>query len=88
MHRFFIQFLESLFSLDLLCLQVSSGHLLAAVSQHYQPVSVLCFIDDGTHFISGGGDARVIVWRLGRCVCVFMCECVCVCVCVCVCGCG
>ena len=55
--------------------QVSSGHLLAVVSQHYQPVAVLRFTDDGTHFISGGADARVIVWSMGRYVCVCVCVC-------------
>ena len=66
--------------------QVSSGHLLAVVSQHYQPVAVLRFTDDGTHFISGGSDARVIVWRLGRWVCTCTCMYVCTCTCMCVCG--
>ena len=49
-----------------LCFQVSTGRLLAVVCQHYQPVSVLRVTDDGTYLISGGADARVIVWRLAR----------------------
>ena len=49
-----------------LCMQVCTGRLLAVVCQHYQPVNVLRVTDDGTYLISGGADARVIVWRLGR----------------------
>jgi pre-rRNA-processing protein IPI3 len=46
--------------------QVSTGRLLAVVSQHYQPVSVLEFTDDGLWLISGGEDGRVLVWSLRR----------------------
>lgn len=46
--------------------QVCTGNLLAVLSQHYQPVSVLRFTDDGVHFVSGGEDGRVIVWKLTR----------------------
>ena len=47
-------------------MQVSSGRLLAVVSGHYQPVSVLKFTDDGRWLISGGEDGRVLVWSLKR----------------------
>ena len=39
---------------------------MAVVCQHYQPINVLKVTDEGTHLISGGADARVIVWGLGR----------------------
>ena len=39
---------------------------MAVVSQHYQPVNVLKFTDDGVHLVSGGDDSRVIVWQLNR----------------------
>lgn len=55
----------SLYSLTIIYIvQVSTGHLLAVVSQHYQPVSVLTFTDDGQWLISGGEDGKVIVWSL------------------------
>lgn len=45
---------------------MSTGHLLAVVSQHYQPVSSLVFSDDSLWLVSGGDDGRVIVWSLRR----------------------
>ena len=54
--------------LNILVVQVSTGRLLAVVSQHYQPVSVLVFSDDGLWLVSGGDDGRVIVWSLQRLV--------------------
>lgn len=54
--------------LNILVVQVSTGRLLAVVSQHYQPVSVLVFSDDGLWLVSGGEDGRVIVWSLRRLV--------------------
>lgn len=54
--------------LNILVVQVSTGRLLAVVSQHYQPVSVLVFSDDGLWLVSGGDDGRVIVWSLRRLV--------------------
>lgn len=45
---------------------VCTGNLLAVVCQHYQAVNVVKFTDDGVHFISGGDDSRVIVWRLSN----------------------
>lgn len=47
-----------------MCEQVCTGNLLAVVSQHFQPVAVIRFTDDGVHFVSGGKDGRVIVWKL------------------------
>ena len=46
--------------------QVCTGHLLAVVCQHFQMVNVLKFTDDGTYLLSGGADARVLVWKFGR----------------------
>ena len=43
-----------------------TGHLLAIVRQHYQAVNVLKFTDDGTYLLSGGADARVLVWKFSR----------------------
>ena len=36
-----------------------SGALLAVLSRHYQPVTVLSFTKDGSHLISGGEDGQV-----------------------------
>ena len=52
--------------MNLLYHQVCTGHLLAVVSLHYQPVKVLKFTWDGVHLLSGGDDGRVVVWRLAR----------------------
>ena len=38
---------------------LSSGALLAVLSRHYQPVTVLSFTKDGSHLISGGEDGQV-----------------------------
>jgi pre-rRNA-processing protein IPI3 len=48
--------------------EISSGHLLAQLSRHYQSVSALhCLPDDnGGYFVSGGRDAIAIVWNLSR----------------------
>ena len=48
--------------------QVCSGHLLAIARQHYQRVNVLKYTDDGTYLLSGGADARVLVWKFNRLV--------------------
>lgn len=45
--------------------QICSGRLLAALSLHYQNVTSLKFIDDGSHFVSAGIDGKVLVWNLG-----------------------
>ena len=42
--------------------------MLAVVSQHFQGVNILKFSDDGTYLLSGGDDARVLVWRFSRLV--------------------
>jgi len=44
--------------------QVCTGNVVGVASQHFQPVSVVQFTDDGVHLCSGGQDGRVIVWRL------------------------
>ena len=46
--------------------QVSTGRMLAQLSRHYQPVTVLQFTTDGAFFISGGNDSLAITWNLGR----------------------
>ena len=48
------------------CMQVCTGRLLAVICQHYQPVNVLKFTDDGTYLLTGGDDNRVLVWNFGR----------------------
>lgn len=45
--------------------QICSGRLLATLSLHYQNVTSLKFIDDGSHFVSAGIDGKVLVWNLG-----------------------
>ena len=56
---------------------------MASASRHYQSISVLKFIDDGSHLVSGGHDNLVIAWRLARCVHACMPVCVCMCMHVC-----
>jgi pre-rRNA-processing protein IPI3 len=46
--------------------EVATGYLMASASRHYQNISVLKFIDDGSHLVSGGHDNLVIAWRLAR----------------------
>jgi len=46
--------------------QVCTGHLLAVLERHYQPIRTLCLSDDGGWLLSGGDDGRVVVWRLAR----------------------
>jgi pre-rRNA-processing protein IPI3 len=43
--------------------QLGTGCLMAVLSRHYQPVTVLAFTRDGSHLISGGEDGQV------QCVC-------------------
>ena len=47
-------------------LKVASGNLLAVLSRHFQRVSCLKFIDDGSHFLSSGEDNLVLVWKMAR----------------------
>ena len=49
-----------------LSLKVASGNLLALLSRHFQRVSCLKFIDDGSHFVSSGEDNLVLVWKMAR----------------------
>ena len=46
--------------------QVATGNLLATLSRHFQSVSVLKFSDDGSHFLSGGEDNLVMMWKMAR----------------------
>ena len=57
-----------LLSLDfgVLIFQIATGHLMASASRHYQNITVLRFVDDGSHLVSGGYDNLVIVWRVAR----------------------
>lgn len=48
------------------CGQVSSGTLLLTIDAHYRPVSVLEFSHDDAALVSGGEDAGVSVWNVGR----------------------
>ena len=36
--------------------QIATGKMLTMLSKHYQPVNCIKFIDDGSHFVSGGED--------------------------------
>ena len=51
-----VQFCANIFTLY----PVLSGALLAVLSRHYQPVTVLSFTKDGSHLISGGEDGQVL----------------------------
>lgn len=46
--------------------QVASGNLLALLSRHFQRISCLKFIDDGSHFLSCGDDNLVMVWKMAK----------------------
>jgi pre-rRNA-processing protein IPI3 len=46
--------------------QISSGNMLAVLQKHYQPVTVIKFIDDGSHFVTAGQDGMVLVWNLAQ----------------------
>jgi pre-rRNA-processing protein IPI3 len=47
---------------------VPTGKILAVLSKHFQQVNCLKFIDDGSHFVSGGDDGQVIVWSLSAAI--------------------
>lgn len=47
---------------------VPTGKVLAVLSKHFQQVNCLKFIDDGSHFVSGGDDGQVIVWSLSAAI--------------------
>lgn len=44
--------------------QVCSADLLAVLSRHFQPVTCLCFSDDGARFVSASRDGQVLAWDL------------------------
>lgn len=48
--------------------QIATGKMLAMLSKHYQPVNCIKFIDDGSHFVSGGEDGQVIIWNLSSAI--------------------
>lgn len=46
--------------------ETSSGTLLLTIDAHYRPISVLEFSHDDSALVSGGEDAGVSVWNVGR----------------------
>ncbi|XP_069686456.1 WD repeat-containing protein 18-like isoform X1 [Periplaneta americana] len=44
--------------------QAASGCHLTVAVRHFQHVNCIRFTDDGSHFVSGGEDALVLVWSL------------------------
>lgn len=44
--------------------QICSGNMMAVLTRHYQSVTSIKFIDDGSHFISAGHDGMLLVWKL------------------------
>lgn len=48
--------------------QVSTGKMLTMLSKHYQQINCIKFIDDGSHFASGGEDGQVIIWSLSAAI--------------------
>lgn len=48
--------------------QLCSGKLLAVLARHYQTVTSVKCIADGSHFVSAGQDGMVLVWNLGAVV--------------------
>lgn len=43
---------------------VSTGAVVGVVTRHYQPITVLAWTADSSHWISGGEDGQVLVWSL------------------------
>lgn len=43
---------------------IPTGKMFASLSRHYQPVNVVQFTDDNSHFVSAGQDGMVLVWSL------------------------
>lgn len=48
--------------------QIATGKMLTMLSKHYQPISCVKFIDDGSHFVSAGEDGQVNVWSLSAAI--------------------
>jgi pre-rRNA-processing protein IPI3 len=48
--------------------QISTGKMLTMLSKHYQAVNCVKFIDDGSHFVSGGEDGQVLIWSLSAAI--------------------
>lgn len=44
--------------------QICTGMMTAVPQRHYQAVTALKFIDDGSHFISAGHDGYLFAWKL------------------------
>lgn len=44
--------------------ELSSGNLVCVKEAHYQAINVLEFSECGTFLVTGGADARVLVWRV------------------------
>lgn len=47
-----------------LTFQLTTGQLLTIISAHYQPISKLQFVSDGSALVSAGDDGVVQVWLL------------------------
>lgn len=47
---------------------INTGRLCNTVSKHFQCVNCISFIDNGTHFASGGKDGIIMVWNLSQLV--------------------
>lgn len=47
---------------------LATGKMLTMLSKHYQQVNCIKFIDDGSHFVSGGQDGQTIVWSLSAAI--------------------
>lgn len=45
--------------------QLEAGRLLCVATRHFQPVTCIRFMEDGSHFASAGQDGMVLVWYLG-----------------------
>lgn len=48
--------------------KIATGKMLTMLTKHYQPINCIKFVDDGSHFVSGGQDGQVIVWSLSAAV--------------------
>jgi len=43
---------------------VSTGAVVGVVTRHYQPITVLAWTADSSHWLSGGEDGQVLAWSL------------------------
>ncbi|KAK3908399.1 WD repeat-containing protein 18 [Frankliniella fusca] len=48
--------------------QVEANRLMCVAARHFQTITCIRFLEDGMHFVSGGEDGVVAVWRISNLV--------------------